>query len=429
MQAGLPPESGLHHSFPPDHLYNVLVKKYLSWKKLSEYFIYFFILLLPTQFGKHFFFDFSYISGVRIDYLAPTLYLTDIIAIILFVLNWKSIVASLNAKTFIFFAGLILLNIIFSLSFPIALYKSLKILEIILILTVIHKNKLSLKNIIWAFLIGGLFEFLLSIFQFIHKKSLDGFFYFFGERHLNLSMPDIAKASYNGLEILRPYGTFSHPNSLAGFYLLIYFFVISYKPFEKYFFLRHALLLVSSMLVFLSFSKIIIGIYLILNLYYIIKRTTAYNCILCLVSRVLILFTLSYTFLTAHGDPDSITKRLQLLSNSFTIILQNPVLGVGQGNYLIAQSKFPIPYSYHFLQPVHNIFMLFLTESGLLLTVPTVYFIFKRLKKYVTDAYTLPLLAVLLTGLFDHYWLTLQQNMLLIPVVFALLSRKIDPKV
>ena len=42
-----------------------------------------FAFLLPSQLGKHYFFSFSYLSGIRVDYLAPTLYMTDIIAIIL----------------------------------------------------------------------------------------------------------------------------------------------------------------------------------------------------------------------------------------------------------------------------------------------------------------------------------------------------------
>ena len=44
------------------------------------------ILLLPSQLGKHFWFDFSQVLGLRIDYLAPTLYLTDVLVIFLLLL-------------------------------------------------------------------------------------------------------------------------------------------------------------------------------------------------------------------------------------------------------------------------------------------------------------------------------------------------------
>src|SRR6266704_691714 len=42
------------------------------------------ILFLPTQFGKHFWPSFSIIQGIRVDYLSPTLYFTDILIILLF---------------------------------------------------------------------------------------------------------------------------------------------------------------------------------------------------------------------------------------------------------------------------------------------------------------------------------------------------------
>lgn len=406
------------------------MKRFLEWKKINEGLIYLFIFLLPTQFGKHFFFDFSYLSGIRIDYLAPTLYVTDIIVVILLLLNVKTVIQTFSNKYFLLFTGLFLINILFSLSKPIAVYRSLKVLEIIVILIIIHKNKLSHKKILLALLLGSALQLLLSSTQFIHKKSIQGIFYLFGERYIHLGMPDIAKASYNGIEILRPYGTFSHPNSLAGFYTLLYFFTLTYKPFEKYFILRQLLLLVSSLLIFITFSKIIIGTYLILNLYFLVNKSKAYNCLLCLVSRVVVLFTLGYIFFIAQGDPLSTTKRLNLLISSASIFMKSPIVGIGQGNYVIAQSVFPIPYSYHFLQPVHNIFVLFLVESGLLITIPAAYILFLWLKKRLTlTHYLFPLLVIILTGLFDHYWLTLQQNALLIPTIFALLDKETEAKV
>jgi len=53
--------------------------------QFSVLFFYLLILFLPTQLGRHFFFDFSFVSGIRIDYLAPTIYLTDILVLLLFI--------------------------------------------------------------------------------------------------------------------------------------------------------------------------------------------------------------------------------------------------------------------------------------------------------------------------------------------------------
>src|SRR5258708_34693956 len=43
------------------------------------------ILLLPTQFGKHFWPDFTIVSGIRIDYLSPTVYVTDLLLLLLII--------------------------------------------------------------------------------------------------------------------------------------------------------------------------------------------------------------------------------------------------------------------------------------------------------------------------------------------------------
>src|SRR3989344_9415701 len=48
-------------------------------------FFYLLILFLPTQLGRHFWPNFSFVSGIRIDYLSPTLYATDIFILLIFV--------------------------------------------------------------------------------------------------------------------------------------------------------------------------------------------------------------------------------------------------------------------------------------------------------------------------------------------------------
>jgi len=65
---------------------------------LNRFFFFVFLFLLPTQLGKHWFFSFSYLSGVRSDYLAPTLYLTDVVIIFLAVINYKTIFNFLKQK-------------------------------------------------------------------------------------------------------------------------------------------------------------------------------------------------------------------------------------------------------------------------------------------------------------------------------------------
>lgn len=378
------------------------------------------LFLLPTQLGRHFFLPFSYLSGVRIDYLAPTLYLTDIIVFALFLLNIKAIFRFFKNKTFLIFLALIIVNILFSLVKEIAIYKSVKLLEILILFAVYYKSKISPKLILYAFSLGALMELILSIMQFTMKHSVQGIFYFLGERYLTLSIPDIAKSSFFGAEILRPYGTFSHPNSMAGFFLLVYFFVLLYEKFSPHTYLKYFILTISSVLIFFSFSKTAIVVYILLNFIYLIKKKFYRKCMFCFVARIFVFMILGLIFMSTQGDILSADKRLTLLQSSITVFFQHSFFGVGLGNYVVAQNDFVNKYSYFFLQPVHNIFMLLLSETGIILGGFIFYKLYEFAKlKIRNEVFIYCLLAVALTGLFDHYWLTLQQNLLLLPIIFA----------
>src|SRR3972149_2923799 len=166
---------------------------------MNNILLFLFVLLLPTQLGKHFFFDFSYLSGVRVDYLAPTIYITDVLALILIVLNLKSVIKFLFSKKALILLSLLFLNVLISQFHLISIYRYIKILELLTVFIIFKTNKLSPGYLLYGFLIGGIFELFLTTAQFINKHSLQGIFYFFGERPLSLSMPGIAKASLSGI--------------------------------------------------------------------------------------------------------------------------------------------------------------------------------------------------------------------------------------
>jgi len=378
--------------------------------------LFLFLLILPTQFGKHFFLPFSYIFGVRIDYLAPTLYVTDILAIILIALYGKNVVSFFKTKKILFLFLFILLNSCFSLSLFISLYRFVKVIEFLGIIAVIKKEYPIQKNhIMQAFLWGLIFQFILVITQFLVKHSLSGIWYFFGERYVNLGMPDIAKASINGFEFLRPYGTFSHPNSMAGFYLVLALFVLTNKSITNLFF-KYAFLLFSACLIMLSFSKATLIIFGLLLLYYFVSSSL--RCRICFAAKFVIIGIIIFLFLTVQTDPLSFQKRIGLTLDAFKIIARFPFLGTGIGSYLYAQKDFPIHYSYFFLQPVHNIFLLFIAETGIPFGL---FFIGKTVTVFLNtirkSSLLIPFLAIVFTGMIDHYWLTLQQNILLLAVM------------
>ncbi len=377
-----------------------------------------FLFLLPTQLGKHFFLPFSFLSGVRVDYLAPTIYLLDVVFVFLVILNKKTVLSFLKNKKLFLLLFLIFLNFLFSQNKFISFYHYLRFFEIIAIFFIFKKSKLPPKQILGVFVASSLIQLVLSLGQLVSKHSLQGIFYFLGERYFNLSTPGVAKAAFSGVEFLRPYGSFSHPNSMAGFYLLLYFFILTNRKFDKFIFLKNIFLLISSILVFISFSKIAVFTYIILNTLYLLLNKKN-NCILCLVSKLFVFLAIALIFLSAQTDPLTISKRLYLAKNSFLVIRHDFLFGVGAGNYLLSQNKLVQKYLDIINQPVHNIFLLFFSEWGLT-AIGFFYLIFGWIKKVFRKNYIL-LLLVIFTGFFDHYWLTLVQNFLLLPVVFGFL--------
>lgn len=392
------------------------------FKRINSWLIFLFIFLLPTQLGRHFFFSFSYLSGVRVDYLAPTIFLTDILIVILIALNIKVVLRLFKNKWVAVFLLLLTIGGFLAQSPELFLYRFVKIFELLGVFAVFKSKKVSFKTILVAFFCGALLETGLALLQFISKHSIQGIFYFFGERYLNLSTPGIAKASLQGIEFLRPYGTFSHPNSLAGFYLLVYTFFYG-QPKLQPLFIRKALLVFSVIIILFSFSKTALVAFFIIQLFYLKDDFKDVKCLPCMISRVILYAVPIVIFALAKTDPLSLEKRYLLVQNSLTLISQHLLFGVGLGNYLLAQIRLPSSSVTFPYQPVHNIFLLIATETGL---IPVLFLGYFGLKKFLSARKDVVFVAccivLLLTGLLDHYWLTLQQNWLLGGVIFGVLA-------
>jgi len=133
-----------------------------------------------------------------------------------------------------------------------------------------------------------------------------------------------------------------------------------------------------------------------------------------------VLTIVSLVFLQATTDPLTLERRVQFIENALQIIVKYPLFGVGLGNYLLAQQQFPERFADLLNQPVHNIYLLLLSEVGIVITV-VLGFIFRQKFKSAFKNSAYIFLVVILTGSFDHYWLTLQQNFLLIGVILGAL--------
>ena len=123
----------------------------------------------------------------------------------------------------------------------------------------------------------------------------------------------------------------------------------------------------------------------------------------------------SFMFMTFDFVSRSFTHRVELIKASIQMVKENWLLGVGLNNFIPNLPKFSSSFINAWeLQPVHNIFLLILSEAGVIGLVMFVLLIFD-----VLTLANLPLLAIVFTGMSDHYWLTLQQNILLLTFVLS----------
>lgn len=404
---------------------------YIINDKLLSWMVFSFSFLLTTQLGKHFFFPFSYLSGIRIDYLSPTVYLTDILSLPLIILSLILLLCQKNTillfiqKNIPLFLTIFLfvdINYCFSLSKELWFYSLWKVIQWALILYFFwyHRNKKSVYSaVLYGLLLGAFLECFIAIRQLMLRHSLQGIWYWLGERSFAITTPGIAKAYLFGKEFLRPYATFSHPNSLGGFYLLIYTFVLTQKKLTNQL-LKFALLTLSSFLILLSFSRSVLVLYGAVNLLYFSRNMM--QCKICMLAKLAVASVLLVIVFNITGDTNSLNKRTDFFQKSVHIISQKPLSGIGIGSYLIAQHEYPQKYPFFFEQPVHNIFLLATAQVGIPFTLLLFALIIRVLGPRMGElSFTLPLFVVTGTGMIDHYWLTLQQNVLVTAMIFGIL--------
>jgi len=408
-----------------------------------EILFWFLILLLPVQLGKHFWPDFSLVFGIRIDYLSPTIYLTDILVLLLLLLwgierlrNSKFKIAKSKypfkiLKRFLFPSSVfcfLLLNSLLSQNPGAALYKLAKIVEFFLLGLYVAKNNSSITNYQLPITLALSYSSLISIAQFFKQASLGGVFWFLGERSFNIQTPGIALGELSGRLFLRPYGTFSHPNSLAGF-LLISLILISLIT--KIF--RYLALILGVAVLILSFSRAVwlagalAGLWLAARGLW--KRKVKKGNLLLAIGCLMITILVGLSLFGVNEKPTQ--ERIQLIKSSLEMIKSNPISGVGLNNFIVRLPEYWQSGQTRLLQPVHNIYLLILTETGLVGFLIFLWFLvltFKRLLCYRIATLLIALSVILLLGLFDHYWFTLQQNQLLLAIVLGLVWREKETK-
>lgn len=413
----------------------------------------FFALLffLPQQFGPHFWPPFSYVYGIRLDYLSPTLYISDILIILLLVFSAKKVFSSKQTQTFIgnkFFLLFVLVLFVPLLyaSQPLALlYGFLKIFEFFYLGLYIatQLTKKDLKPVIAILTVTALLESLLAVVQFITQGSVGGPLYFVGERLYSLSSLGIAAMNTSHGLAVRPYGTFSHPNVLA-FFLFVGVVFSSYGMHNSKGKLRYALLAAIICIeagLFLTFSRTILLVNILFLLYafgFVTIRESGKKIRNIFFAGFLVLFTILYLtvnnlrFLAPSEIIHSVIPRQDLVEISLSAIQQHPLFGLGLNNFYYYEGTIQTEFTSVYLQPVHNIFLLIASQVGIVGLSLFLYFLlvvtqsaWKHAKheRKIFSCTEVPLVLVaslIFVGMFDHFFLTVQQGELMLALILGL---------
>lgn len=343
------------------------------------------MLLIPTQLGRHFWPEFALLKGIRIDYLALTVYLIDVVVVGLIITRIKLIRELKLLKRQKIIGIFFLINILVSQNKWLAGIGWIRVAEIYLIYLILKDEKELLRKYLKSIIpFWIIMEAMLGLMQIAKGGSLQGIFYWLGERRFNLNTIGVAKISWWGEEMVRAYGTFSHPNSMAGFLLVA---LELWKNYKK-------------------------------DLWYWIVRWMGVVGVMITASRVAILLLPIYLWpillIFSGWDSLSLVKRMQLNWEALKMFLKHPLFGVGINNYLVHSRYF---------QPVHNVYLLILSEIGI---VPISFKLIKLLKLLRRNIRNKVFWIILITGLVDHYWVTLPQNWWLMTVILSLSNHKIQ---
>ena len=430
------------------------------------YLLYLLVFLLPFNIRKVIY-EFS---G---EYGTIFFYATDLILLLLLLLNISKIKDFIleNRRENIYlgvFVIALFLSVFISSQFLISSYDFLQLILYVgmaIILSQIIKNKKQIfENILIIILGTSLFESLLAFLQFSRQHNFG--LWFLGETKFGPLITGVAKISTSYGPLVRPYGTFLHPNILAAFLILGLFSAIYFrlkisqsllepKSYEaqlrkilikkiclniflgiSIFFLLMGLILTFSRGAWMSFALSVVGLSIYLILFNKSYLKIAVALLVLLSASSVLIYSITRPFVDSRlkvfpGD-SSITLRSTYNNLGFYLIKTHPFLGVGIGNQTLYSTENNIYKIFNLnqfwqLEPVHNLYLLIGAEIGLIGLLAFVIFIFKtgwllshepNLEKIIV---LVMLDSFLIFGLFDHFFWTINQGKLMLWLVIGLM--------
>ncbi len=430
---------------------------YLSRTSTSLVFFYLFVFCLPFFKRLEFFTPYSFFGGRFIDYLTYSMYGFDFLLVtalflwaVEIILSKKKLVPGSMGIVFSWFLVIVFsfISFFFAESLSMGFYYILILLVLFVVYLFIVNKVRSYKDffiLLNFFIFSVLCQGFIAIIQFMKNKSIG--LYHLGEQMISPQIDGVAKTIINGEKHIRPYGTFSHPNVLALFLLvggLVTLYLLFNSQNKRYKIYLIFVMTILSVALLLTFSRIawivavvFWGIYImqkskikyqnsklqfkIKNL----KKCFPYYLILLL--PLLLIICLAPSIWT-RIDPtlsatwESLNVRGIVFLKSW-VLIKSHLFGVGIGNFVIQIAGLLNEYPVWMVEPVHNTFVLIMTEigiAGLFSFILFLYFVFRKTKKAPLFLRYIFILLVFLM-FFDHYFWDLRQAQFLMIVFFGLI--------
>ena len=395
---------------------------------MSLFLLVLYFISLPINLAKTFIVPSAYVNGLLVDYLAPKIYISQIILVFLiFVLSKakKKIALSFNVENvFITFGLYIYLGLsvfsVFVATNKVSAAYSIFVLVLnlvsLIILSYYFRND---RERIFKILTNTLsyvvvFLSILGIAQFFLQSSVFNNYLLFGEIPYTYSTYGIAKENLFGITKIPAYSTFPHPNVFGAFLAIVLIWIFYVRKF--------AVFILGCIALLLTFS---VG-----SIFTLLFGVIALEAIRNFGKKAVILSLLAVTTLSASGfvfpyfskilDFKTLIVRESLQGSALQVIENSYLTGIGVNNFLMyVDSYHRVPDLIRFTQPVHNIFLLLFAEIGIFGLIGFIFFVIGLLLLLLKQSFGVPavlfisILQFIILGSFDHHVLTIIQTNLL----------------
>jgi hypothetical protein len=411
--------------------------------RLSRYLFNVLVILLPLNLGKHFEIISSYVWGILIDYLIPTIYVQDIIVILIIALwvlsgGFKrlfskeiNIFERKEVQLSTLFVFSVFLSVLESIRFIPSLYAYIRLL-IYFLLFIYILSEIPVEDyffkILRFFSFSIIFLSVLAVAQYIGQGSVFDNYLILGEQPYSASTFDVAKKSFLGVNVIPAYGLFRHPNIFGGYLSILLIWFATFLKKRKYFILVFIFGTIALFLTFSIISWLVFIFGLFIHLFFLRNPTDIVikkklTVLLVFIISVFLIVVPALRLLKNSPDP-SVFRRMNFARASYRMIGDYPLFGVGWNNSTVLMDEYNFETrDIRFVQPVHNIFLLVFSESGVFSFLLFIGFLYFSAKKLINSSYfhlfLISYLQIILLGSFDHYFLTINQTLLLFWIVLG----------